>query len=85
MICIECKHGHDCPYVKGEADLFHVLLMAGYKDEDLVARKKKVLQELKELVIREYGVTCEFDLGVVVTQCEGDWGWEQNWGDLSNE
>lgn len=70
MICIECKHGHSCPYVKGEADLFHALLMVGYKDENLWKQKEKVLRELKELVIREFGVTCEFNLDVVVTDCE---------------
>jgi len=70
MICIECKHGHNCPYVKGEADLFHALLMAGYKDENLWKQKEKVLCELKELVIREFGVTCEFDLDIGIMQCE---------------
>ena len=70
-MCIECKYGHSCPYVEGTSDLFHAMLQSGHIDENLWSQKQEVVGKMKELIMREFDVTCEFDLDVDITECEG--------------
>jgi len=70
-ICVSCKYGHECPFVKGEADLFHAYMYVMTMHEDLSKRVRSLLKEIEEIMIRECSTQCGFGLMVDIESCDG--------------
>ena len=71
MLCVDCKYGHECPYM-GADDMMHALVVEG--DEKVVKLMGEVnvlLEKLKARVKEVFEMSKRFDLHVDVAQCEG--------------
>lgn len=72
MLCVKCRHGHDCPYFSDAEDMFHALLYVAQEIDaeayDGLCRRAAekdpaVFEELEQLVIRHYSPRLDFELG----------------------
>jgi len=82
MLCIDCKYGHECPYMKAD-DMGHALIVEGDElVDELMGKVRELLEKLKSRVKEAFGVSVEFDFNVGLVQCQGyEEGFKLSWDD----
>ena len=86
MLCVDCKYGHECPYMKTD-DMEHALIVEGDEEVDvLMGKVRKLLEQLKARVKEAFGVSVEFDFCIDLNECQGyEEGFKVSWDDEDSE
>lgn len=67
-LCFHCKFRSNCPYIEKSKDIHHALLDS--KNSDLSKEVHKLLDKLRDKVIKDFGVRCSFGLDYGLSVCE---------------